>query len=361
MITPVSHIAKTAPYPLAPPPAPDQTVIAGLDKNESSFPPSPKAIAAAIEMLTQGHLYPDPDANALRAAISSIHGVEMDRVLCSAGSMELISALVHAYAGPGDRVLSTEYGYAFFRTATGLYGATYDVAPERGFRVDVDELLSAVRPETRLVFVANPGNPTGTFLPSSELVRLRESLPRHCLLVVDEAYGEFADDTSLENPKLATRDDTAILRTFSKAYALAGLRVGWGVFPNAIATEVRKTLNASNLTAPGAAAAAAAMEDQDYMDKVCRETSRLRFAFVEQLEQLGISIPVSRTNFVLVELGDAEKTARIDGALRSAGVFCRPMGGYGLPTHLRIAIGNDDAMRQTASILADHHHKEDSA
>lgn len=360
MTTPKSHIAAMAPYPLAPPPAPDQTVIAGLDQNESSFPPSPKAIAAAVNTMTQGHLYPDPNANVLRAAIASMHGVELDCVLCSAGSMELISALVHAYAGPGDRVLSTEYGYAFFRTATGLFGADYDVAVEQNFRVDVDTLISAMRPKTRIVFVANPGNPTGTHLPSRELVRLRENMPAQCLLVIDEAYGEFASDTSLENPKLTTRDDTVILRTFSKAYAIAGFRVGWGLFPPAIAMEVRKALNPSNLSAPGQAAAAAAIEDQSYMEMVCRETSLQRSLFVKQLEGFGVSIPDSRTNFVLVDLKDIDRANRIDGALRNAGIFCRPMGAYGLQTHLRITIGNDDAMRRTVSVLENEQHEEAS-
>ncbi|MEO0620115.1 MAG: histidinol-phosphate transaminase, partial [Pseudomonadota bacterium] len=339
---------------LAPPPDADQVVQAALDQNESAWPPSPAAVAAATHAVTNGHLYPDADANILRAAISSTHGIAAERIVCSAGSMELISALVCTYAGRGDEVLSSDYAYAFFRAATALNGATYVAAPERNFHVDVDALLDAVTEKTRLVFVANPGNPTGTHLPSRELMRLRAALPADCLLVIDEAYGEFAQDTALENAKLGAREDVVILRTFSKAYGLAGLRVGWSVFPPSVAVEIRKALNPSNLTAPGQAAAAAAVRDQAYMRNVVAETAVQRAAFIMRLQDCGLSVSDSHTNFVLVDLGDEPSAVRINAALRDVGIFCRPMGLYGLPAHLRITIGTASAMAQTADRLARH-------
>ena len=190
MIRPVAHIKNMAAYALA---DLGNNHTVSLAQNESAFPASPAAIAAGRAAMADLPLYPDPEWNDLRAAIAEVHGLDPSRILCGAGSMELIGCLIRAYAGPGDRVLGTEYGYAFVATAAAQVQADYVKARELDLTVSVDEILNAVTSDTRIVFVCNPGNPTGTLIPNSELLRLRSDLPADVLLVVDQAYAEFSD------------------------------------------------------------------------------------------------------------------------------------------------------------------------
>lgn len=351
MIQPNPQIAALAPYALADLSAPAGKRLISLAQNESAFPPSPRAIAAAQGSLSSSQLYPDPDWNDLRLAVSGVHEIPAEGILCGAGSMELIACLTHCFCGPSDRALSSQYGYAFFRTATLAAGAAYDAAPETGFTLSVDALLAEVRPETKIVFVANPGNPTGTRIGRAELVRLRDALPTHVLLVIDEAYGEFADAPGEATFDLVARGDTVVLRTLSKAYGLAGLRVGWGLFPPAIAGEIRKLLNPNNISIASQAAAAAAIEDQDYMREVCRTTATRRDRFRRDLLALGLEAPPSFTNFLLIAFPDAEAARRADSALRAEGILMRGMAGYGLPQCLRATVGEEADMRAAGEIL----------
>ncbi|MGI9406111.1 MAG: pyridoxal phosphate-dependent aminotransferase, partial [Hyphomicrobiaceae bacterium] len=291
MIRPNAHIAVAEPYALT-----DLSVAAGkrlisLAQNESAVPPSPKALAAGRDALAQAGLYPDPDWTDLRAALAEVHDVEADSILCGAGSMELIAAIAHCYLGPDRRACSTAYGYAFFQTATRAVAARYDAVPEDNFTVSVDSLLAGLLDETGVVFIANPGNPTGTRIPKSELTRLRDGLPEDILLVIDEAYAEFADKPGESNFDLVVRGNTVVLRTFSKVYGLAGFRIGWGVFPPAIANEIRKVLNPNNVSVTSQAVAAAAMRDQTYMRAMRDATIALRDRFAEQMRQLGLTVP----------------------------------------------------------------------
>lgn len=344
---PNAHIAALAPYALADL-APEMISLA---QNESAFPPSPRAMEAAWTAMKQAHLYPDPDWTDLRSAISEVHGIPPQSILCGAGSMELIGALAAAYLGPGDRALTAQYGYAFFATATRLAGAEIDFAPERDLTVDIDDLLIAILPETKIVFLANPGNPTGTRIPRAEIVRLREELPRDTILVVDEAYGEFADAPGEAVFDMVDRGDTIVLRTFSKAYALAGMRIGWGVFPSPVAAELRKLLNPNNISGPAQASAAAAMRDRKHLHCIIAETAERRDAFIARLRALLLNVPNSHTNFVLIGFGDAAKAAKADRALRTGGILMRGIAGYGLPDFLRATIGDEDAMRRAGDIL----------
>lgn len=352
-IAPTPNVAAMAAYAL-----PDLSVPAGLRpvllaQNESALAPSPAAIEAAGKALAHARLYADSDWSDLRAAIAGVHDIAPGKILCGAGSMELIQALALAYLGPGRRALSPAHGYLFFRTAARLAGAAVDLAPEAGLTVDVEALLAALRPDTGVVFVANPGNPTGTRIGRAELVRLRDGLPEAVLLVVDEAYGEFADAPGEATFDLAERGNTVVLRTFSKVYGLAGMRVGWGVFPAAVAAELRKVQNPGGVSAVSLAAAAAAMRDQAYMHKVRAETAERRDRFAGSLRQLGLTVPPSHTNFVLIRFASAEAALRADRTLRDRGVVLRPMGGYGLADCLRATIGPDDDMRLTRDVLAD--------
>lgn len=353
MIQARSHIVAMAPYALADLKAPAGIQPISLAQNESALPPSPKAVAAGRKALESSRLYPDPDWRDLRAAIAEVHGIPAEAILCGAGSMELIAALILCFAGPQDHVLSSQYGYAFFRTATLAAGATYVSAAEDNFTLSVEALLKAVTPETRILCLANPGNPTGTRIAVSDIGRLRDELAEDVLLLLDEAYGEFADKPRECTFDLVARGNTVILRTFSKAYGLAAMRVGWGLFPPAIAAQLRKIMAPNNITQVSQAAATAAMRDQDYMRQTVEVTKERRNLFAERLRALGLEVPESRTNFVLVRFADTETAAEAEAALRERGVLLRAMGGYGLADCLRATIGSDADMSRAGDVLED--------
>ena len=331
--------------------APDHRLVA-LAQNESAMPPSPHVVRAVQAAISTEHLYPDPDWTDLRSAISEVHGILADGILCGAGSMELIRCLAQSFAGPGDEILSTAYGYAYFSVAARMVGATYVAAPEdKNFRVDVDALLAAVTARTRIVFIANPGNPTGTLLSASEVERLRDGLRPDILLVVDEAYGEMADPTGKGMLAMVSRGDTVVLRTFSKAYALAGARVGWGLFPSGVAAEVRKVLPPGNVSGIAQAAAAAAVRDQAYMHAVRKATIATRTRLLAALADMGLGTTESETNFVLIWFESEDAATAADAALRAKGVVLRSMAGYGIAHCLRATVGTDEDTEFATQIL----------
>ncbi len=349
MIPPSPFVATLAPYALADPVPPGAI---SLSQNESAFPPSPRAVHAGQAALAGTALYPDPDWTDVRAAITAVHPLDPADILCGAGSMELIGALIRAYAGPGDEVLGAEFGYLFVATACRQSGATYVRARERDFTVSVDALLAAVTSRTRILFLCNPGNPTGTRLVNAEILRLRAALPKRVMLVVDQAYGEFDDQDQAPVFALASSGNTVILRSFSKAYGLAGARAGWGVFPGDIATQTRKLLNPNNVAAVSQAMAAAAMRDQDHMRGVVLRTARIRDAFRARLLEAGYATPVSHTNFVLIPFDGVAACRAADSALKARGLLLRDMGGYGLSHALRATIAAPEAMAEVAQTLA---------
>ncbi|MBZ9987178.1 aminotransferase class I/II-fold pyridoxal phosphate-dependent enzyme [Mesorhizobium sp. BH1-1-5] len=322
-----------------------------LAQNESAFPPSPSAIEAGRAAVARSHLYPDPDWTLLRDAIARAYGVERDLVLCGAGSMELIACIIAAFAGPGADVLSTDYAYNFAASAAARVGAAYVKAAERGYEISIDAILATLTPATRIVFVCNPGNPTGTRIKNAELLRLRAALPGDVLLVIDQAYGEFDDQDPQAVFALAGRGDTVVLRTLSKAYGLAGARVGWGLFAPQIAAEVRKMQNSNQVSTVGLAMAVAAVEDQAYTRGIVALTSDIRDRFAQGLRAAGYEVPESRTNFVLVRFADAAAAAAADKALRGADIIARGLAGYGLTDCLRITVGPQEIMDRTLRVL----------
>ncbi|MEO1779723.1 MAG: histidinol-phosphate transaminase [Pseudomonadota bacterium] len=348
MITAVASVRAMASYALA---ELGDGAALSLAQNESLRAPSPQALAAGQVALAASHLYPDPDWTDLRHAIAAVHPVAPAHVLCGAGSMELIGCLVRAFAGPGDDVLGTQYGYAFLSTAAQQAGATYVAAPEADYRVDIRALLSAVTPATRLICVCNPGNPTGTRVPNSDILWLRDALPDDILLLVDQAYAEFDDQDHAAIFRLVDRGNTVVTRTLSKAYGLAGARVGWGAMPPAIGAELRKLLNPNNIALASQAMATAAMKDQAYMRDTVALTADIRERFAARLRSAGYDVPDSATNFVLIPLKDSETAKRADSALLQAGYILRGMGGYGLPHCLRATIVSEPAMTAVADIL----------
>lgn len=350
MIRAVPHVAAMGTYALADLGGPDTVSLA---QNESAFPASPAAIAAAKAVLDQMPLYPDPEWPDLRAAIAKSYGLDPDLILCGAGSMELIGCLIRAFAGPGDQVLGTDYGYAFVASTSAQVQATYVKAHEVDLTVSVDKILAEVTPQTRIVFLCNPGNPTGTLIPNGEIIRLRNALPSDVMLVVDQAYAEFSDQR--EDPAdifdLVQRGDTVVMRTLSKAYGLAGVRAGWGYFPPAIAGEVRKLLNPNNISIASQAMAAAAMRDQVHMRNTVAQTAAIRDQFADDCRGLGLTVPQSHTNFVLLRFASVESAARADAALREAGLLMRGMGGYGLSDCLRATICDAAVMNRVLLTL----------
>lgn len=351
MIRPVKHVAAMSPYALARLEVPASKQLISLSQNECLRPPSPMVVESVANVLKAAHLYPDPDWNALRMALSRFHGIPNEGILCGNGSMELIGCLTQVFADEQNSVLAPAHSYPFFRTATKLARAHYVTAPESSGTVSVNSLLDAVRPNTSIVFVANPGNPTGTRVSGAELRRLREELRGDTLLVIDEAYGEFADHLNEPVFDLVGRGDTVVLRTFSKAYGLAGMRVGWGLFPPEIASEVRKVMSPNNVSAAGQAAAVAALKDQAYMRETCALTVSLRDKFVERLRKAGFEAVESFTNFVLIRFDDAEKAQQADAALRAEGVVARAQDGAGLPECLRVTAGTPEVMDLAAKLL----------
>lgn len=358
MIPPVPHVAAMDAYALADLSPPPGKRLVSLCQNECLRPPSPRSIEAAARVVRDQQLYPDPDWTGLREAIATVHAIDQHGILCGNGSLDLIGCLARAYLRPGDAALAPAHAYPFFRTAAQATGARFDAAPERGLTADVDALIAAMRPETRIVFIANPGNPTGTRLPRAELVRLRQALATDVLLVIDEAYGEFADHLKEPSFDLVGLGNTVVLRTFSKAYALAGARVGWGLFPLAIAQEVRKLLNPNNVSAPSQAAAAAALRDQAYMRETCELTAEIRDHFCAEIASLSLGVAQSFTNFALIRFASAASAQSADGYLRSEGVFLRPQAGAGLPDCLRATIGVADDMALVAQLLKDWQQRE---
>ena len=358
MTIPRPHIVSMAPYALAELSAPEGKQLISLSQNESLRPPSPRAVAAAAKVLESGMLYPDPDWTALRHALSERHGIEAGNILCGSGSLDLIGCIARVFAGPDRAVLAPAHAYPFFQTAAQMADARFDIAQEKNATVSVDTLLDTVRADTGIVFVANPGNPTGTRIPKSELIRLRAGLRPDILLVIDEAYGEFADHLDERCFDLVQGGNTVVLRTFSKAYGMAGFRVGWGLFPTPIAADLRKVMNPNAITAAGQAAAQAAVEDDAYMRETCAQTANLRNWAKTELHQIGLTPYPSFTNFLLIDMGNAAAALQADAALRSEGIFLRPQSGASLPHALRMTIGPKPAMQ--AALNALRHWKETS-
>ncbi len=351
MLKPKPEIAAMAPYATATLTiAPGKRLIS-LSQNESAMPASPLAIEAARAACMGMGDYPDSECKALREAIAEVHNLDPAGIVCGNGSMELIAALIAAYAGPGDEVLTTEYAYAFLQTSTLLAGAQHVAAPEQERTTSVDALLEAVTAATRIVCVVNPANPTGTRIARSEIVRLRESLRDDVLLMVDEAYGEFSDQPEDLVFDLIDRGNVVVMRTFSKAYALAGVRAGWALCPRSVAMVLRKVLNPSNVSVVAHAAATAAMSDQAHMKKIVGQTIQVRDGFTTQLRQLGLRVDESHTNFVLIRFADASEAREADQCLRAEGIVMRGMAGYHLAHALRATIGSAADMEFAVEIL----------
>jgi len=328
-----------------------------LASNESALGPSRKAMAAYRALADEIHRYPEGGAQELRETLGRRYGLDLDRIVCGAGSDELITLLLRCYAGPGDEVLYSRHGFLMYPINTQAIGATPIAAPEQDLTTDVDALLARVTDRTRIVFIANPNNPTGTYLSTQEITRLHAGLPSSVLLAIDAAYAEFVNRNDYE-PGIALVNRAAnvvMLRTFSKIYALAAVRVGWAYCPTPVADVLNRVRSPFNVSAPAQAAGIAAIEDIAAFNDACAHNEFWLPWFSERLTALGLSLTPSVANFVLARFPE-DPRRNADAAftfLQSRGILTRKMGAYGLPQHLRITIGTGPEMETVAAALAE--------
>jgi histidinol-phosphate aminotransferase len=326
-----------------------------LSSNETPLGPSPKAIAAYKAEAETLERYPDGASTALRNAIARHYGLDPARIICGAGSDELISLLAHHYSGPGDEVLITAHAFAMFKIFALASGATPVEAPERDYTADVDALLQRVTPRTKIVFLANPNNPTGTYIPHNEVRRLHKGLPSHTLLVLDAAYGEYVrrNDYEAGLELVANNANVVMLRTFSKVYGLAAVRLGWAYCPAEIAGVLNRVRGPFNVTSPAIAAGIAALSDTEHVEKAISHNEKWLPWVTAELEKVGIKVTPSIGNFVLMHFPAGKTVAAADKHLKARGILVRPVGAYGIPNALRMTIGTEDDNRMAVAALAE--------
>ncbi|MBZ8132848.1 histidinol-phosphate transaminase [Afifella sp. IM 167] len=327
-----------------------------LSSNETPLGPSPAAVEAFSSVAGKLHLYPDGSARKLREAIGAAHGLNPDRLICGNGSDELITLAAQTYLSPGDEAIYSAHGFLVYRIAILASGATPVVAPEKDLTVDVDAILERVTERTRLVYLANPNNPTGTFIPFNEVKRLHVGLPSSTLLVIDAAYAEYVRRNDYESGvELAGEAPNVLMtRTFSKIHGLAALRIGWGYGPASVIDAMNRTRGPFNVSAPALAAGAAAIADRAHVEAgVAHNEKWLPWVTVE-LEKLGLTVTPSVGNFLLIHFSQTpgKGAEEADKALREAGCILRRVAGYGFPNALRMSIGTEAANRKVVETLA---------
>ena len=319
--------------------------IIKLASNETPLGPSSKAISAYKKLAGELHRYPDGGAEELRRAIAEHWQLDRDRLVCSDGSDEMISLLARAYAGPDDEILFSQHGFLMYSIATMAAGATAIKAPEAGLKSDVDALLARVGDRTRILFLANPNNPTGTYLPREELMRLHAGLRGDVILVIDAAYAEYVDveDYTAGADLVEAHENVVMLRTFSKIYGLAALRLGWAYGPPHVIDVLHRVRGPFNVNQAAQVAGIAAVRDTAHLAKAKAHNDKWRPWLAEKLGKLGLEFTPSVGNFVLARFpGGPEMAAAAADHLRGAGILVRAMGAYDLPDCLRISVGLED-------------------
>ena len=323
-----------------------------LSSNENPFGPGDRAIDAFRRSAHQLHRYPSTDHAALRRAIAEMHGLDAGRIICGVGSDEIITFLCQAYAGPGDEVVFTEHGFLMYRISALAVGATPVEVAERERTTDVDALLAGCSERTRLVFIANPNNPTGTMIGASEVARLAAGLPEQAILVLDGAYGEYVQGYDGGASLVEARNNVVMTRTFSKIYGLGGLRIGWGYGPQAIIDVLNRVRGPFNLSTVQQDTAEAAVRDRDHMERCRSENARMRTWLATALAELGVPSDTSMANFVLARFASAEEADACDEYLKSQGLIVRKVASYKLPHCLRITVGDESGCRRVAHAVA---------
>ena len=314
-------------------------------------------MAAYAKAAAELHRYPDGDSTRLRAAIGRHYGLDAKRIVCGTGSDELLNLLIRAYAGPGDELIYSQFGFLMYPINALGVGATPVAAPEKDYRADVDAMLAKVSDKTRVVCLANPNNPTGSYVTKDDVRRLHAALPKNVLLVIDAAYAEYVSRNDYEPGAALVEagDNVVMLRTFSKIYGLAALRLGWAYCPPEIADVLNRIRGTFNVSAPALAAEVAALEDVDAVKHARAHNDQWLPWLSERLQGIGLELTPSVGNFVLARF-PKEPKKNADAAfafLQKRGIVTRQMGGYGLPECMRITIGTGEENEAVAAALAD--------
>lgn len=327
-----------------------------LASNENPLGPSPSVFPILQDALNRAHLYPSGGASALKRALADQHSLDPDRILCGNGSEDILHLLARTYAGPGDEVIFPQYGFMVYKIATLSVQATPIPFPQPHLIPTVEAILKAISPHTKMIFLDHPGNPLGTYLSRNDLHRLHDHIPPHILLVIDAAYAEYLQDVTdytagLELAKASS--NIVVVRTFSKIYGLAGLRVGWTYAPYDIIQTVNRIRPPFNVNHFGQMATIAALKDQAWVNQCHRYVQNQRPWVVQKFTDLGLEVHPGYSNFILLKFPETgpKTAARAYQYLGEHGIIVRPVASYGLPHHLRITIGRQTEMEELTELL----------
>ncbi len=353
-LTPRPGIMKIAPYVPGKDSIDGKETIAKLSSNEGALGPSPKAMAAYAKAASELHRYPDGDTSKLRKAIGRHYGLDPARIVCGAGSDEILNLLVRAYCGPGDELLYSQYGFLMYAINALGVGATPVAAPAKDYGSDIDALLAAVTDKTRIVCLANPNNPTGTYVSKDDVRRLHAGLPKNVLLIIDAAYAEYVSKNDYESGvELVDQAENVVMtRTFSKIYGLGGLRLGWMYGPAAIVDVMSRLRQPFNVNLAAQIAGIAALDDIAHTD-ASRTNNDIWLPWLStELTKLGLKPLPSVGNFLLVGFGSKERAMAANEWMMNDGLIPRLVAGYGLPEHLRITVGTETEVKAVQASLA---------
>jgi histidinol-phosphate aminotransferase len=323
-----------------------------LSANESAMGASPAALAA-FHAVSELHLYPDGGATLLRDTIAATYGIDPSRIVCGNGSGELLNMLASAYVKPGEEVMFSAHGFVLYRIIALSYGAVPVSVPEKDLHTDVDAILAAVTPKTRIIYLANPNNPTGSYLPHDEVRRLHAGLRDDIMLVLDAAYCEYVrrNDYEAGIELVANYPNVVMARTFSKVHGLAGLRVGWAYCPAAVADVLNRVRGPFNVSVPGQRAAIAALKDRAHVEASVAYNTKWVAWLTEHIRALGLKVNDSVANFLLIQFKSAKQAADADNFLAARGLLLRSVNAYALHHCLRLTVGSEDANRRVVEAL----------
>lgn len=325
-----------------------------LSANESALGPSPKAMAAYRNAADALHRYPDPVYNDLRDAIAKKNNIDKSRIVCGVGSDEILKLACRAYMGPGDEALFVAHSFSMYPIAVTSVGGVPIEVEDTNYTADVDKILAAVTDKTKIIFVANPNNPTGTYIPISEIERLWQNIPDHILLVLDSAYAEFIreEDYDAGIEFVEKSKNVLMTRTFSKLYGLAALRLGWGYACKEVAETLDKTRDPFNVPSSAQIAGVEALNDTEFEEKAYAHNKKWREWLSTELSALGLEVIPSKTNFILFKFNDEEKSAAsANEYLLSQGYILRHYSGQGLEKFLRLTIGTEEENKEVIRLL----------
>ena len=355
--TPRPGVLDIAPYVPGKSTAPGVDRVIKLSSNESPLGPSPKAVAAYETAATKLEDYPDGAVTELRVAIGRVFGLDPERIVCGAGSDDLLNLLAHAYLQDGDEVLYSAHGFLMYPIYALGHGGKPIAVPEKNYTADIDAIIAAVTPRTRIVFIANPNNPTGTYVPFDDIKRLQKALPSNVILVLDAAYAEYVQRNDYEAgiELVATCENVVMCRTYSKIHGLAAVRLGWLYGPAHIVDALNRVRNPFNVNTPAMKAGIAAIEDAAHVEKSVAHNAKWLAWLSDEISTLGLEVTPSVANFVLIHFPDTKgKTAAdADAFLTKRGLILRRVAGYGLPNALRMTVGTEEANRLVVDALRD--------